>query len=131
MWVGLQFASMRERAWKTSATDPVLRKELAELFVRPLARDRRRFSGVFVLADDLQAEDFDGCYEAHQKITAPVRLVWGTDDPWFKLDAAKRMVDQFAGPTELVEVPGGKLFVHEEFPDVFADEVVRHFSDLA
>ena len=128
MRLGMQFASMREKAWETSATDPALRKELADLFVRPLARDGRRFSGMFVLADGLRAEDFDGCYEAHGKITAPIRLIWGTEDPWFSLDAAKRMVDQFAGPTELVEVEGGKLFVHEEFPDVFAAQVVDHFS---
>lgn len=128
MWLGLQFAPAREKAWETSATSPALRKELAELFVRPLARDRRRFAGVFVLADGLHAEDFDGCYEAHQQITAPVRLIWGTRDPWFKLDAAKRMLEQFAGPATLLEVEGGKLFVHEEFPDTFAAEVVSHFT---
>lgn len=128
MWLGLQLGSVRERAWETSATDPVLREELAELFVRPLARDRRRFSGAFVLADGLRAEDFDGCYEAHQKIAAPVRLIWGTADPWFKLEAARRMLAQFAGPASLVEVSGGKLFAHEEFPGTFAAEVVRHFS---
>lgn len=129
MRLAMQFASAREKAWETSATDPALRAELAELFVRPLARDRRRFAGMFVLADGLQASDFDGCYEAHGKITAPVTLIWGTDDPWFKLDAAKRMVDQFAGPTTLIEVPGGKLFVHEEFPDVFAEHVLSHFTE--
>ncbi len=128
MRLGLQFASVREKAWRTSVTDAALRKELAELFVRPLARDRRRFAGVFILADALRAEDFDGCYEAHHKITAPVRLIWGTDDPWFKLEAAKRMVKQFAGPATLVEVPGGKLFVHEEFPDTFAESVISHFT---
>ncbi len=128
MWLGLQLPTLREKAWKTSATDPALRKELAELFVRPLARDRRRFAGVFVLADGLRAEDFDGCYDAHHKITAPVRLIWGTQDPWFPLDSAKRMVDQFAGPTELVEVEGGKLFVHEEFPGRFAELVISHFT---
>jgi pimeloyl-ACP methyl ester carboxylesterase len=127
MWFGLQFGFVREKAWETSATDAALRKELAELFVRPLARDRRKFSGVFVLADGLRAEDFDGCYEAHGKITAPVRLIWGTDDPWFKLDAAKRMVEQFAGPTTLDEIEGGKLFVHEEFPARFSALVLEHF----
>ena len=128
MRLGLQLASVREKAWETSATDPVLCKELAELFVRPIARDRRRFAGVFVLADGLEAKDFDGCYEAHRKITAPVRLIWGTDDPWFPLDAAKRMVEQFAGPTTLVEVEGGKLFAHEEFPGTFASETLEHFT---
>ena len=117
------------KAWATSATDVALREELAALFVRPLARSRRRFAGAFVLAEGLRAEDFDVCYEAHQRITAPVRLIWGTDDPWFELAAAKRMLGQFAGPATLVEVPGGKLFVHEEFPDVFAGEVIAHFRD--
>lgn len=128
MWVGLQFRAIREKAWETSAADPALRKELAELFVRPLTRDRRRFAGVFVLADGLKAEDFDGCHDAHAKITAPVRLIWGTDDPWFPLDAAKRMLDQFAGPASLVELPGGKLFAHEEFPATFAAHVLEHFE---
>jgi len=129
MWLGLQFAAVREKSWETSATDLALRRELADLFARPLARDRRRFAGAFVLADGLRPEDFDGCFEAHQQITAPVRLIWGTRDPWFKLDAAKRMLEQFAGPATLVEVEGGKLFVHEEFPDQFAKEVIRHFIE--
>lgn len=129
MWMGLQFAAVREKSWETSATDLALRKELAELFARPLARDRRRFAGAFVLADGLRPEDFDGCFEAHQKITAPVRLIWGTRDPWFKLDAAKRMLEQFAGPATLVEVEGGKLFVHEEFPDQFAEQALGHFIE--
>ncbi len=128
MWLGLQLPSVRRKAWETSVTDPTLCQELAELFVRPIARDRRRFAGVFVLADGLRAEDFDGCDDAHRQITAPVRLIWGTDDPWFRLDAAKRMLAQFGGPATLVEVPGGKLFVHEEFPDVFAAQVVDHFT---
>lgn len=128
MRLGLQFGFVREKAWETSVTDRALRKELADMFARPIARDGRRFDGAYVLADGLRAEDFDSCYDAHRKITAPVRLIWGTDDPWFELDAAKRMLDQFAGPAELVEVPGGKLFVHEEFPDVFAAHVLEHFD---
>jgi len=128
MWLGMQLGSVRRKAWDTSVTDPALQAELAELFARPLARDRRRFAGAFVLADGLRAEDFDSCADAHGSITAPVRLVWGTDDPWFRLDAAHRMLDQFAGPATLVEVPGGKLFVHEEFPGIFGAEVVKHFG---
>jgi len=127
MWLGMQLGSVRRKAWDTSVSDPALQQELAELFARPLARDRRRFAGAFVLAEGLRAEDFDGCAEAHRRITAPVRFVWGTEDPWFKLDAAYRMLDQFGGAATLREVPGGKLFVHEEFPDVFAAEVLAHF----
>lgn len=127
-WLGLKFAKARVKAWETSITDPALRRELAELFLAPIARDRRLFDGMFVLADGLRVEDFDSCYEAHGQITAPVRLIWGVDDPWFKLDAAVRMVDQFAGPATLLEVEEGKLFVHEEFPGLFAEQVVAHFQ---
>lgn len=130
MRLGLQFVWVRARAWETSVNDPALREELAELFLRPLARDGRRFQGMFVLAEGLKAEDFDGCLEAHGRITAPVRLIWGADDPWFPLDAARRMTGQFAGPVALVEVPGAKLFVHEEFPELFAAEVLRHFEGV-
>ena len=70
-------SGVRARAWETSVVDPALGEELAELFLRPLARDGRRFEGMFVLAEGLKAEDFDGCYEAHARITAPVRLIWG------------------------------------------------------
>lgn len=127
MRLGLKLESVRLKSMETSVVDPALRKELADLFVVQLGRDRRRFEGMFVLAEGLRASDFDGCFEAHQQITAPVRLVWGTDDPWFKLDAARRMLEQFAGPATLREVEGARLFVHEEHPRLFADEVVAHF----
>jgi pimeloyl-ACP methyl ester carboxylesterase len=128
---GLQLGAMQRKAWDTSVSDAALKEELAELFVKPLAADRRRYDGAWVLAGGLRAEDFDGCYEAHGRITAPVHFVWGTADPWFELAAARRMLDQFAGPATLVEVPGGRLFVHEEYPERFADEVVQHFRPLA
>ena len=88
----------------------------------------RGFVRSFVLADGLRAEDFDGCSEAHARIIAPVRLIWGTKDPWFRIDAARRMVGQFGGPVELVELDGGRLFAHEEFPERFAAEVRTHFE---
>ncbi len=128
MGLGLQLGSGRRRAWSSSTREPALRAELDALFTRPLARDRRRLAGAFVLAEGLRAEDFDGCAEAHRRITAPVRLVWGTEDRWFTVEAARRMVPSFAGPTTLVELEGGRLFVHEERADRFAEEVRQHFA---
>lgn len=130
MRLALKLPGVRAKAWATSVSDPALSAEMAALFVEPLARDRRRFDGAMLLADGLRAEDFDGVAEAHARITAPVKLIWGTRDPWFKLDAARRMCEQFAGPVELVEIEGGKLFVHEEFPERFAAEVAAHFTPL-
>lgn len=64
----------------------------------------------------------------HAQIAVPVALVWGTDDPWFPLAKAKRMLSSFAGPTTLTEIRGGKLFVHEDRADEFAAATVSHLA---
>ena len=58
--------------------------------------------------------------ERHSRITAPVALLWGADDPWFPLGKVRPMVTQFRKPAELHEIAGGKLFVHEEKPHEWA-----------
>lgn len=128
MRMAMKLPWARRKAWNTSVSDPDLAREMADLFLKPMARDRRVFDGAFVLADGLQADDFDPVAEAHTRITAPVKLIWGTRDPWFPLKSARKMVETFAGPAELVEIEGGKLYVHEEFPARFAAEVRSHFE---
>ncbi len=128
MRLGLKLRSTQLKLWRTSVSDPALAEEMNALFLAPMSRDRRRFDGAMVLADGLRAEDFDTVAEAHARIIAPVKLIWGTRDPWFPLDAAKRMVEQFAGPVDFVEIEGGKLFAHEEFPGRFSAEVIEHFT---
>ncbi|ACY13997.1 alpha/beta fold hydrolase [Haliangium ochraceum] len=130
MRLAMQSRSLRRKSWHTSASDPALIDELCALFLEPLARRRRRFAGAMLLADGLRVEDFDSVAEAHGNIHAPVKLIWGTRDPWFKLAPARKMAEQFAGPVDFVEIDGGKLFVHEEFPERFADEVAAHFAPL-
>ena len=44
-----------------------------------------------------------------------VQLVWGADDPTFPVEYARRMVRQLPD-ARLVEIPGGRLLVHEEKP---------------
>jgi pimeloyl-ACP methyl ester carboxylesterase len=46
--------------------------------------------------------------------------VWGPDDPFFPILKARAMLTQFRGGAELVEIPGGKLFAHEDHPEAFA-----------
>jgi pimeloyl-ACP methyl ester carboxylesterase len=52
----------------------------------------------------------------------PVRLVWGTADPFFTLDLARRIQGAFADCT-LVEVDGARTFVPLDAPEVVADEI--------
>lgn len=96
--------------------------DFGEFFVKPLGHDRAYFDSQMTLVQNLNwnvvVEDLG---PVHEKITAPVMLIWGERDPWFKWRLAKEMVDSFgSGPARVETFPTGKLFVHEEFAAQFA-----------
>jgi pimeloyl-ACP methyl ester carboxylesterase len=53
----------------------------------------------------------------------PVRLVWGSADPFFKISFAERLIDAFGPNAELVEVPGAKTFHALDDPAPVAREI--------
>ena len=71
----------------------------------------------------------------HGRIHAPVKLVWGARDPFFPLDKATAMLEQFGGPTELAVIEDGKLFAHEDRPEAFVAQTIpflrRHLGGAA
>jgi pimeloyl-ACP methyl ester carboxylesterase len=94
--------------------------EFAQLFLAPLG-DPAVLEGQLKL---LRAVDFglvDALAEVHRRIQAPVLCVWGPDDPFFPVKKARRMLPQFGGGAELVEIPGGRLFAHEDHAEEFAE----------
>ncbi len=94
--------------------------EFGELFVEPVLRSRDVARGQLGLARDLNFRDVDTSLAlAHPRIQAPVLLVWGPDDPFFPVARARRMLSQFGGGAELVEIPRGKLFAHEDHAEAF------------
>jgi haloalkane dehalogenase len=95
--------------------------DFADWFVEPILRSDRVLAGALALLRNANGETMKGMKGAHAKIRVPVRLVWGTDDPWFPLAKARPMLAQFGGRADLVEIPGGKLFVHEDHAKEFAD----------
>jgi pimeloyl-ACP methyl ester carboxylesterase len=103
--------------------------EFGERFVTPLLTSRRVAEGQMALVRKLDFGLIDRL--PHARIHAPVRLIWGSDDPFFPLEKARAMVRQFAA-CELVEIPGAKLFAHEDHPDVFAahagEFLARHLA---
>jgi pimeloyl-ACP methyl ester carboxylesterase len=58
--------------------------------------------------------------EVHARLKAPALLIWGERDSFFPLDGARAMLPEFAAGAELAPIAGGKLYVHEEHPDEFA-----------
>ncbi len=102
--------------------------EFHRLFIEPLLSSPRVAAGQLKALDRFRWADVDGLAEVHRRIAAPVQLVWGADDAFFPLAAARPMAAQFGGGAELVEIPRGRTFVHEEAPDRFA-ALMRPFLD--
>ena len=101
-----------------------------ELIVTPLLASAAATTRQFALLRNLDFQAVARLPEVHARIRVPVRLIWGTADTFFPLAKARPMLQQFAGPAELIEIPGGKLFVHDERPEPFA-EATRSFLEHA
>jgi haloalkane dehalogenase len=105
--------------------------EFSRLFVEPLLSSPHAAAGQLALLRQLDLRVIDELAAAHARIAAPALLIWGADDPWFPLARARGMVEQLAGGAELVELPRGKLFVHEERPEEWADHARRFLERAA
>ncbi|MEE9417327.1 MAG: alpha/beta hydrolase [Acidimicrobiales bacterium] len=62
----------------------------------------------------------DELAEVHPKIMCPTLLVWGKGDPFFPVGKARKMVEQFGGPTRFEVFDDARLLAHEEHPKRFA-----------
>jgi pimeloyl-ACP methyl ester carboxylesterase len=101
-------------------TDPsFVDGDFGDLFVKPMLGSWRVAKGQLGLIRDLDFAFLDALDTVHARIQAPVRCIWGSDDPFFPIGKARKMLAQFGGEAELVEIPGAKLFVHEDHPDTF------------
>jgi haloalkane dehalogenase len=105
--------------------------EFYDLFIAPLLSSPRVLRGQLGLARDFDWSVLDNMAETHARIKAKVALIWGVDDPWFPLAKARRMMPQFSRGAELHEINPGKLFIHEEKPDIWAGHAKRFLERAA
>jgi pimeloyl-ACP methyl ester carboxylesterase len=89
--------------------------EFAEFFLDRLHSDSTYRAAQMSLLKSFDMDDVNGLAEVQQRITCPVQLVWGTEDKFFPIAAARKMVGDFPNAT-LTEIPGAGLFSHEEAP---------------
>jgi len=86
-----------------------------EHVVAPLLESPLRMEGMRRYLRGATWEPVDALARDHARLTMPVQLIWGADDPTFPIALARAMVVQFPN-ARLDEVAGAKLLVHEEKP---------------
>lgn len=72
----------------------------------------------------MKPEDLLAVSTRFNRFTKPVRLAWGTDDPFFPLSFGERLAAAFPNAT-LTPVPGASTFVSIDRPEQVADLISR------
>jgi len=98
-----------------------------EHVVAPLLRSPKRMDGMRRYLRGAEWEPVDRLEREHARLTMPVELLWGADDPTFPIALARRMLGQFPD-ARLVEIPGAKLLAHEEKPAEVARAIVEFLA---
>ena len=89
--------------------------EFDEFFLRPIHDSRKRQHAAVKLLKSFDERYVKQLTEVHSRITVPVQLVWGDQDPFFPLAWAEEMVGTFPD-ARLAVIKGAGLFSHEERP---------------
>jgi len=105
--------------------------EFYDLFVAPMLADKRRASQQFALLRTLDPTLVDKLPDMHARIRCPTKLIWGGADPFFPLARARTMLPEFKAGATLDVIEGGKLFIHEEQPETFANLARPFLSDCS
>ena len=124
-WVSGKPRIVRSRAvfGDAFADRSLLDGEFAEFFFEPLHDVRARRDAAVAVLRSFDMEFVTDLASIHQRIDVPVQLVWGDKDPFFPLDRAKAMVDQFPD-ARLTVIEGAGLFSHEERADDVANALL-------
>lgn len=89
--------------------------EFAEFFFDPLHHDAAKRNAAAELLKSFDMSHVTELPDVHARIDVPVKLVWGDQDPFFPVEQARLMVDEFPNAS-LTELAGIGLFSHEEAP---------------
>ncbi|MEJ7733141.1 MAG: alpha/beta hydrolase [Polyangiaceae bacterium] len=99
-----------------------------DLFVRPLIEDEAAARAQLAPLRTLHAGTMAALVTAHPQITVPVLMIWGTEDPFFPVDLARKMTTQLGGPVTFATIEGAKVFPHEDRADEFVDRALAFLA---
>ncbi len=102
--------------------------DVARQYLTPLVGTRVHAEQFQRWIRSLRARDLEAAVAGLRRIDAPTLIVWGTDDRFFHRRWAQWLLDTIPGATEIVEVPGGRLFFPDERADELGAALRRHWA---
>lgn len=96
--------------------------EILLAFTEPVMGTPERARAFERILTSLKPDDLLAAEPALRELRVPTLVVWGTGDRFFELKWAYWLRDTIPGVTEVIEIPGAKLF----FPDERAADLVPH-----
>ncbi|MEU4524425.1 alpha/beta hydrolase [Amycolatopsis sp. NPDC024027] len=102
--------------------------EVLTAFARPVGATLDAARQFERLLTSVRGEELDAIEPLLEEFRVPTLLVWGTGDPNFGVEWAYRFRDAVPGVTEVVEVPGAKLFFPDERPEDLVPHLRRHWA---
>ncbi|MGH2599892.1 MAG: alpha/beta fold hydrolase, partial [Dehalococcoidia bacterium] len=102
--------------------------ETLDAFLRPAIDQEESSRSSQRWMQALRAEDLSRVTPKLRELQAPTLIVWGTGDTTFDVTWAYRLKETIPGATEVIEVPGAKLFFPEERPELLAEHLRRFWT---
>ena len=97
--------------------------EFDEFFLRPIHDIPERRDAAMKVLRSFDVQHVRDLVEVHSRISVPVQLVWGDQDPFFPLPWAVEMVGTFPN-ARLAVIKGAALFALEERPTEVAQALL-------
>jgi pimeloyl-ACP methyl ester carboxylesterase len=84
----------------------------------------------YIAVDAERLAMISGTLQKQLVIHVPTRVLWGESDKVLRVEWADRLGEFFSNYT-FVKVPDAGHFVQYERPDLFNEEVIRHFAEMS
>lgn len=103
-------------------------EETLRAYMEPLAGDPERATEFERFITSLRAADLLAAEPGLRKLDVPTLVAWGTGDVFFETSWAYWLRDTIPGVTEVVEIPGAKLFYPDERPGDLIPHLRHHWT---
>ncbi len=118
----------RNRFYRAGYQDPTrLPDHIARTWLEPLLASRERAQEYLRLFTAIRARDLLAVEPALKRLTVPTLIVWGTGDKFFHARWAQWLLHTIPGATNIVELPGARLFFPDEHAAQFTAALQEHW----